>query len=364
MRSDRVSMREAVQSVCSVCATHTPETSTMDLDPTVIIPAVLFTVVAVYLASSLLSRKPDRPSSSSAGTNKPKVGYGDEVPPSRGLEEPLFSLGPEPAEKNRGVPDLKVKAVSEPAPEPVTVRKEVLKKAETQEDFPEQIQIQESFPEPVEAAAPVAAKEPELAADSVKELEPVKETVKVQKTFPEPLVAQKRFTETEYVPELAPEPVTVTETLEEPPIVPEPVVESVKEPEAVPEPLATPEPESAAASESNPVPEPVGVADPEPVVPEPAAEVVQQSETKQQKVEKAEESAPEPAPEKFSEPTEHVEEVSKEPEQEISLNDVAAAADELVITAENEPSNLEMLMKKEEVQEEQRIELTSDLTSL
>ncbi|MEQ2195644.1 hypothetical protein XENOCAPTIV_016218 [Xenoophorus captivus] len=84
----------------------------MDLDPTVIIPAVLFTVVAVYLASSLLSRKPDRPSSSSAGTNKPKVGYGDEVPPSRGLEEPLFSLGPEPAEKNRGVPDLKVKALT------------------------------------------------------------------------------------------------------------------------------------------------------------------------------------------------------------------------------------------------------------
>ncbi|MED6295227.1 hypothetical protein CHARACLAT_029485, partial [Characodon lateralis] len=108
MRSDRVSMREAVQS-----EQHThlrpPETSTMDLDPTVIIPAVLFTVVAVYLASSLLSRKPDRPSSSSAGTNKPKVGYGDEVPPSRGLEEPLFSPGSEPAEKNRGVPDLKVK---------------------------------------------------------------------------------------------------------------------------------------------------------------------------------------------------------------------------------------------------------------
>lgn len=77
----------------------------MDLDLTVIIPAVLFTVVAVYLASSLLSRKPDRTSSSSAGTNKPKVGYGDEVAPSR--PEPLLSPGP--GEKNRDVPDQKEK---------------------------------------------------------------------------------------------------------------------------------------------------------------------------------------------------------------------------------------------------------------
>lgn len=59
----------------------------MDLDPTFIIPAIIFTVVAVYFASSLLSKKPDAPSSS-AGNKKPKVGYGDDIPPSRALGEP------------------------------------------------------------------------------------------------------------------------------------------------------------------------------------------------------------------------------------------------------------------------------------
>lgn len=58
----------------------------MDLDPTFIIPAIIFTVVAIYFASSLLSKKPDA-AASSAGDKKPKVGYGDDVPPSRALGE-------------------------------------------------------------------------------------------------------------------------------------------------------------------------------------------------------------------------------------------------------------------------------------
>lgn len=60
----------------------------LDLDPVVLIPAILFTVVAIYFASSLLSKKRDA-SSSSGGNKKPKVGYGDDVPPSRALGEPL-----------------------------------------------------------------------------------------------------------------------------------------------------------------------------------------------------------------------------------------------------------------------------------
>lgn len=74
----------------------------MDLDPTVIIPAILFTVVAIYFASSLLSKKPDASSSSSsAGNKKLKVGYGDDIPPSRALgqqiqREPEASSPPEP----------------------------------------------------------------------------------------------------------------------------------------------------------------------------------------------------------------------------------------------------------------------------
>lgn len=69
----------------------------MDLDPAVIIPAILFTVVAIYFASSLLSKKPD---ASSAAKKKPKVGYGDDIPPSRALGElrpaPEASPRPEP----------------------------------------------------------------------------------------------------------------------------------------------------------------------------------------------------------------------------------------------------------------------------
>lgn len=68
----------------------------MDLDPAVIVPAILFTVVAIYFATSLLSRKPDV-SSSSAGSKRSKLGYGDDLLPQGALEEePEASLRPEP----------------------------------------------------------------------------------------------------------------------------------------------------------------------------------------------------------------------------------------------------------------------------
>lgn len=76
--------------MCGTAVRRTHETFTMDLDPAVLIPAILFTVVAIYFASSFLTKKPD-PSSSSGGIKKPKVGYGDDIPPSRALrprEEP------------------------------------------------------------------------------------------------------------------------------------------------------------------------------------------------------------------------------------------------------------------------------------
>lgn len=62
----------------------------MDLDPAVIIPAILFTVVAIYFASSLLSKKPDASSSSSsAGNKKPKVSHEDDIPQTKAFEEPV-----------------------------------------------------------------------------------------------------------------------------------------------------------------------------------------------------------------------------------------------------------------------------------
>ncbi|KAF3845865.1 hypothetical protein F7725_002943 [Dissostichus mawsoni] len=60
----------------------------MDLDPAIIIPALLFTAVAIYFASSYLNKKPD---ASAAAKKKPKVGYGDDIPPSRALGQPTRS---------------------------------------------------------------------------------------------------------------------------------------------------------------------------------------------------------------------------------------------------------------------------------
>ncbi|KAK5913478.1 hypothetical protein CgunFtcFv8_008006 [Champsocephalus gunnari] len=77
----------------------------MDLDPAVIIPALLFTAVAIYFASSYLNKKPD---ASAAAKKKPKVGYGDDIPPSRAMGQPTRS---EPA-------PVKVKPAPVPVPEP------------------------------------------------------------------------------------------------------------------------------------------------------------------------------------------------------------------------------------------------------
>lgn len=65
------------------------------LDPALLVPALLFTVAAVYLASSLLRKAGS--SSSSARDNKPRVGRGDDVPPSRARGRP--------AAEDRGVAD-------------------------------------------------------------------------------------------------------------------------------------------------------------------------------------------------------------------------------------------------------------------
>lgn len=77
-----------------MCACVTAATyRAMDLDPAVLLPALLFTLVAVYVASSFLGRRPNS-SSSAAGSKKPKVGYGDDAPPSRALGEPFRAAVP------------------------------------------------------------------------------------------------------------------------------------------------------------------------------------------------------------------------------------------------------------------------------
>lgn len=57
----------------------------MDLDPLILLPALLFTVLALYVTSSLLKRTQD--DSSSARIKQPKVGCGGDVLPSRPASE-------------------------------------------------------------------------------------------------------------------------------------------------------------------------------------------------------------------------------------------------------------------------------------
>nr|XP_020468842.1 matrix-remodeling-associated protein 7 isoform X2 [Monopterus albus] len=154
----------------------------MDLDVTVIIPAILFTIAAIYLASSLLNKKPNA-SSSSVGNKKPTVGYGDDIPPSKAVEE---HLPPEPeasprqqppsppvedigaAEKVQGVkavPDSV--SASEPVPEPVKVPEP----ASAPEPFPEPASVSEPVQEPAAVPEPVAVPDPEpvVKSESVSE---------------------------------------------------------------------------------------------------------------------------------------------------------------------------------------------------
>ncbi|XP_067332216.1 FILIA-N KH-like domain-containing protein isoform X2 [Channa argus] len=318
----------------------------MDLDPTVIIPAILFTVVAIYLASSLLSKKPNA-SASSAANKKPKVGYGDDIPPSRDLtEQPEGFPQPEPpapfvedvgaAESIQDVPVLQVKAVpvssSEPAPEQVKLS----------EPAPEQVKVSEAVPEPVKAPKPVL--------EPVKTPEPVPQPVKVPETLPEPV-------ETELVPD--------PDTAQEVAAIPEPTQEPVSVPEPVPKPAANQEPESAL----EPVPELVPKSIPKPeqlVKSEPGSEAVPQPLDGTEKLN--EESLPElitdsteddlltPEPIVEASPFPDV-----EPDQDTILNN---DDDKVMFASGKKQSKFETLMTKDEIEEEQRIELTSDFTSL
>lgn len=257
----------------------------MDLDPAVIIPAILFTVVAIYFASSFLSKKPDA-SSSSAASKKPKVGYGDDIPPSRALGE------------HRPAPEASPR--TQPSAPPV-------------EDVGAAEKIQVA---PVKAA-PAPVKEPEPVPEPVKEPEPVK------------------------VPEPVPEPVTVPETLPEPETIPEPE----PEPELVaePEPEPVPEPALEPLDEFDPISEAIleSEVEPEPAVEESLPELISGSEDRL--------PTPEPAVEVSFEP-------EPEPELETVLNDDVAAAEENVkFTPGKKQSKFEMLMTKEEIEEEQRV---------
>ncbi|KAF1380190.1 hypothetical protein PFLUV_G00184210 [Perca fluviatilis] len=147
----------------------------MDLDPAVIIPAIIFTVVAVYFASSYLNKKPDS-SGSAAGKKKPKVGYGDDVPRPelwlRGsrrrrslLRLPQSRAGKSTRTCTRAEPAAVPEPASEPEPEPEPVPEPVT--------VPDPEPVAESEPEPVEEVLPEPTPEPAVEESP----EPEPETV-------------------------------------------------------------------------------------------------------------------------------------------------------------------------------------------
>lgn len=68
----------------------------LHLEPAVLLPALLVTLLAVLAARALLGRTSATSSStsSSAADKKRSVGYGDEAPPSRALAAPAQQVGP------------------------------------------------------------------------------------------------------------------------------------------------------------------------------------------------------------------------------------------------------------------------------
>lgn len=60
----------------------------LHMDPGVLLPGLLVTLLAVVAAWTLLGRRSDSSASSPSADKKRSVGYGDEAPPSRALATP------------------------------------------------------------------------------------------------------------------------------------------------------------------------------------------------------------------------------------------------------------------------------------
>jgi len=146
----------------------------MDFDPAVIIPAILFTVAAIYFASTYLNKKA---AAAPAEKKKPKVGYADIIPPSRALgvvqhyepkveKPPVIEHKPEVAPPKEEpvivapvVEDIGV-VEEQPEPEIIPVYQETdVKNVPEPEPVPEV--VAEPIAEPVVEAEPMPEAEPE-----------------------------------------------------------------------------------------------------------------------------------------------------------------------------------------------------------
>ncbi|XP_020332370.1 matrix-remodeling-associated protein 7 isoform X1 [Oncorhynchus kisutch] len=185
----------------------------MELDASIILPALFFTILAVVLAAKFIPKKQPEEKK-----KKVKVGNGDEIPPSRVLAPAVAILE---------VPKMEV---------------------------PPQVVEAEVIPEPV-TVAPVVEEINVVEEETVKEPEMIPEVRAVPEPVPEPVV------EPEPVPEPIPEPEPIPVVVEEPilDLIAKSVGKEVPVREPTPEPAREPNPKPA----REPTPEPIFVTEPE-----------------------------------------------------------------------------------------------------
>ncbi|KAJ3600896.1 hypothetical protein NHX12_031869 [Muraenolepis orangiensis] len=317
----------------------------MELDPAVILSAILFTVFAIYFASSLFTKKVEAPANkkkkpcvvkqndevrfSSSSVSVQKVEPRVEPPPVVQVRPPVVEeVGP----VDTVFPQVKVPQEPEPVPEPIKEPEpapELLLEsiaAPQMQSAPEPVEllieaVTESLLESVAAEEPTV--EPVLAEEAVTEptVEPVLAEEAVTEPTVEPVLAEEAVTEPTVEPVLAEEAVTepepVADPKEEPAIVVEPVV--VEEPEEVEEePMDVEEPVLLEELEATPEPEPTDA---------------DQYDW---------ESTPEVLPEEAS------------PEDVTYTNMDAEEEERVTFTPGKKRNKMETLMTKEELEEEQR----------
>ncbi|XP_023868459.1 matrix-remodeling-associated protein 7 isoform X2 [Salvelinus sp. IW2-2015] len=195
----------------------------MELDASIILPALFFTILAVVLAAKFIPKKQPEEKK-----KRVKVGNRDDIPPARALT---------PAVGVVEVPKVEI-------PPPVIVPKVKV---------PPQVVDAEVLTEPV-TVAPVVEEINVVEEETVKEPEIIPEVQPV----PEPVVE----------PEPVPEPITEPEPI--PVIVEEPILELIAEPEPVSVVKEVPVRELTPEPAREPKPKPVREPTPEPIfVPEP-----------------------------------------------------------------------------------------------
>ncbi|KAM9472730.1 uncharacterized protein ACWYII_007945 isoform 1-T2 [Salvelinus alpinus] len=190
----------------------------MELDASIILPALFFTILAVVLAAKFIPKKQPEEKK-----KRVKVGNRDDIPPARALTP---AVGVVEVPKVEIPPPVEVPKVKVP---PQVVEAEVLTEPVTVAPVVEEINVVEEE----------TVKEPEI----IPEVQPVPEPVVEPEPVPEPIPVIVEEPILELIAE--PEPVSVVKEVPVRELTPEPAREPKPKPvrEPTPEPFFVPEPE-------------------------------------------------------------------------------------------------------------------------